>query len=46
MDKDQRETNTDPLLPIKLSEEDWPLFIQKTEPDGFKENSSAVTECT
>ncbi len=28
MEKDQRETNTDPLLPVKLSE-DWPMFLRK-----------------
>ncbi|XP_016108772.1 protein NLRC3-like isoform X2 [Sinocyclocheilus grahami] len=28
MEKDQRETNTDPLLPVKLSE-DWPMFFRK-----------------
>lgn len=28
MEKDQKETNTDPLLPIKLSE-DWPMFFRK-----------------
>ncbi|KAF4100115.1 NLR family CARD domain-containing protein 3-like [Onychostoma macrolepis] len=28
MEKDQRETNTDPLLPVKLSE-DWPMFFKK-----------------
>uniref|UniRef100_A0A8C2PTX2 NACHT domain-containing protein n=1 Tax=Cyprinus carpio TaxID=7962 RepID=A0A8C2PTX2_CYPCA len=28
MEKDQKETNTDPLLPVKLSE-DWPMFFRK-----------------
>ncbi|RXN33856.1 LRR and PYD domains-containing 12-like isoform X1 [Labeo rohita] len=28
MEKDQRETSTDPLLPVKLSE-DWPMFFRK-----------------
>ncbi|KAK2887280.1 hypothetical protein Q8A67_015508 [Cirrhinus molitorella] len=28
MEKDQRETNTDPLLPVKLSK-DWPMFFRK-----------------
>lgn len=28
MEKDQRETNTDPLLSVKLSE-DWPMFLRK-----------------
>lgn len=35
MDKDQTETNIDPLLPIKLSE-NWLLIFRK--PDGFREN--------
>uniref|UniRef100_A0A8C2F163 Uncharacterized protein n=1 Tax=Cyprinus carpio TaxID=7962 RepID=A0A8C2F163_CYPCA len=28
MEKDQRETSTDPLLPVKLSK-DWPMFFRK-----------------
>ncbi|KAL0165796.1 hypothetical protein M9458_037640, partial [Cirrhinus mrigala] len=28
MEKDHRETSTDPLLPVKLSE-DWPMFFRK-----------------
>lgn len=35
MEKDQRETNTDPLLPVKLSEE-WPMFFRKQNMMGLE----------
>ncbi|XP_052388800.1 protein NLRC3 isoform X2 [Carassius gibelio] len=34
IEKDQRETNTDPLLPVKLSE-DWPMFFRKQDMMGL-----------